>query len=75
MGYNYKAQADRILRGMRHHPVLTETGPFRIDPHDAPFTPPNQPWLSPNNTDRERAAAANHGGRFEPDQTQTRHSK
>ena len=28
--YNYKEQADKILRGMRHHPVLTETGPFKI---------------------------------------------
>jgi oligosaccharide reducing-end xylanase len=28
--YNYQAEADKILRGMRHHPVLTGTGPFRI---------------------------------------------
>ena len=57
--YNYKAEADKILRGMRHHPVLTGTGPFRIHPDDPPFTPPDHPWPSPNNTDLERAAAAN----------------
>jgi oligosaccharide reducing-end xylanase len=56
--YNYQAEADKILRGMRHHPVLTATGPFRIHPDDPPFTPPDHPWPSPNNTDRERAAAA-----------------
>ena len=35
--YNYQAEADKILRGMRHHPVLTETPPFRIHPNDPPF--------------------------------------
>ncbi len=30
--YNYQAEADKILRGMRHHPVLTGTPPFRIHP-------------------------------------------
>jgi oligosaccharide reducing-end xylanase len=59
--YNYQAEADKILGGMRHHPVLSGTGPFRIHPDDAPFMPPDQPWPSPNNTDRERAAAANGG--------------
>ncbi|MGP8173341.1 MAG: glycosyl hydrolase family 8 [Terracidiphilus sp.] len=56
--YNYKAEADKILRGMRRHPVLTGTGPFRIHPEDAPFTPPDHPWPSPNNRNREREAAA-----------------
>jgi oligosaccharide reducing-end xylanase len=56
--YNYQAEADKILRGMRHHPVLSGTGPFRIHPEDPPFTPPDHSWPSPNNTDRERAAAA-----------------
>ena len=56
--YNYQAEADRILRGMRHHPVLTGTGPFRIHPGDAPFTPPDHPWPSPNNTRRAQEAAA-----------------
>jgi oligosaccharide reducing-end xylanase len=56
--YNYQAEADKILRGMRRHPVLTGTGPFRIHPNDPPFTPPDHPWPSPNNTARERAAAA-----------------
>jgi oligosaccharide reducing-end xylanase len=36
---------------MRHHPVLTETGPFRIHPEDPPFAYPDHPWPSPNNTD------------------------
>jgi oligosaccharide reducing-end xylanase len=57
--YNYQAEADKILRGMRHHPVLTGTGPFRIHPDDVPFTPPDHPWPSPNNTNREKAATAN----------------
>src|SRR5271157_5767002 len=56
--YNYQAEADKILRGMRRHPVLTGTGPFRIHPEDAPFTPPDHPWPSPNNRNREREAAA-----------------
>jgi oligosaccharide reducing-end xylanase len=37
---------------------LTGTGPFRIHPGDTPFTPPNHPWPSPNNTDLARSAAA-----------------
>jgi oligosaccharide reducing-end xylanase len=56
--YNYQAEADKILRGIRHHPVLSGTGPFRIHPGDAPFTFPDHPWPSPNNAERERAAAA-----------------
>jgi oligosaccharide reducing-end xylanase len=56
--YDYRAEADQILRGMRHHPVLSGTGPFRIHPDDPPFIPPNHPWPSPNNTARQKAAAA-----------------
>jgi oligosaccharide reducing-end xylanase len=56
--YNYKVEADKILRGMRHHAVLSGTGPFRIHPSDAPFTPPDHPWPSPNNADLARTAAA-----------------
>ena len=56
--YNYEAQADKILRGMRHHPVLTDTSPFRIHPEDEPFVFPDHPWPSPNNKAREREAAA-----------------
>lgn len=56
--YNYKAEADKILSGMRHHPVLTGTSPFRIHPGDAPFLPPDHPWPSPNHTAAERHAAA-----------------
>jgi oligosaccharide reducing-end xylanase len=59
--YNYQAEADKILRGMRHHPVLTGTGPFRIHPDDSPFLPPAHPWPSPNNKAREKAAAASGG--------------
>jgi oligosaccharide reducing-end xylanase len=47
--YNYQAEADKILRGMRHHPVLTGTSPFRIHPKDPPFVMPDHPWPSPNN--------------------------
>lgn len=59
--YDYQAEADQILRGMRHHPVLTGAGPFRIHPDDAPFIPPNHRWPSPNNTARQKAAAASGG--------------
>lgn len=37
--YNYKAQADRILSLMRHHPVQSAVGPFRIKPDSPPFEP------------------------------------
>ncbi len=56
--YNYQAQADKILRGIRHHPILTGTGPFRIHPDDPPFIPTGKPWPSPNNTNLAREAAA-----------------
>jgi len=42
---------------MRHHPVLTATGPFRIHPDDPPFVPPDHPWPSPNNKRRAEEAA------------------
>lgn len=56
--YNYQAEADRILRGMRHHAVLTGTSPFRIHPDDPPFVTPDHPWPSPNNTHLEEEAIA-----------------
>lgn len=56
--YNYQAEADKILSGMRHHPVLTGTSPFRIHPDDPLFVPPNHPWPSPNNKAREKAAGS-----------------
>jgi oligosaccharide reducing-end xylanase len=62
--YNYQAEADKILRGMRHHPVITETGPFRIHPDDPPFVYPDHPWPSPNN--RAAAAAAAASGKSVP---------
>jgi oligosaccharide reducing-end xylanase len=54
--YNYQAEADKILRGMRHHPVLTGTPPFRIHPDDPPFVQPDHPWPSPNNRTTEAEA-------------------
>jgi oligosaccharide reducing-end xylanase len=59
--YDYQAEADKILRGMRHHPVLTGTSPFRIHPSDPPFTWPDQPWPSLNN--RAMAAEAAKAGK------------
>src|SRR4051794_19182202 len=56
--YDYQAQADKVLRGMRHHPVLTATGPFRIHPDDPPFIPSANPWPSPNNDARAKEIAA-----------------
>lgn len=56
--YNYQAEADKILRGMRHHPVLTGMSPFRIHPNDPPFVMPDHPWPSPNNTRLEQEAVA-----------------
>jgi oligosaccharide reducing-end xylanase len=55
--YDYQAQADRILRGMRHHAVLTGTPPFRIHAADAPFVQPDAPWPSLNNRAAEAEAA------------------
>jgi len=45
--YNYKAQADRILSLMRHHPVQTGTPPFRLKPGEPPFVPPMRPGFAP----------------------------
>ena len=56
--YNYQQQAERILHLMRHHPVLTETGPFRIHPEDPPFMMNAETFArftSPNRTEREQA--------------------
>ena len=50
--YNYKAQADRILSLMRHHPVQTGTPPFRIHPEDPPFVPPARPGVPPRTSPR-----------------------
>ena len=46
--YNYQAEADKILRGMRHHKLRSGTSPFRIHPGDAPFVWPEKPWPSIN---------------------------
>jgi len=58
--YNYQKEADTILRGMRHHGVLTGTTPFRVHPNDAPFVEPSMPWPSPNNR-TEQAKAEKEG--------------
>ena len=63
--YNYQAEAEKILRGMRHHPTLTATPPFRIHPGDAPFVQPGTPWPSPNNR-RAAAEAAAQGKPWPP---------
>ncbi|MGC1304024.1 MAG: glycosyl hydrolase family 8 [Caulobacteraceae bacterium] len=55
--YNYKAEADKVLRGMRHHPVLSGTSPFRIHPSDPPFVWPDAPWPSLNNRAMQAQAA------------------
>jgi oligosaccharide reducing-end xylanase len=56
--YDYQAEAEKILRGMRHHPLLTGTPPFRIHPGDQPFIQPDKPWPSPNNRHAAEEAAA-----------------
>jgi oligosaccharide reducing-end xylanase len=53
--YDYQAQADRILHLMRHHPVETATGPFRIHPDDPPFIFDPAKLTSPNITERQQA--------------------
>ena len=55
--YNYQQQAEKILRGMRHHPVMTETGPFRVHPGDPAFSPFGKELSSPNITEQEQARA------------------
>lgn len=54
--YNYRAEADKILRGMRHHAVRRGMPPFRIHPNDPPFVRPEKPWPSPHNRTEEAEA-------------------
>ncbi len=56
--YDYQAEADKILRGMRHHPVLSGVGPFRVHPDDPPFVEPDHPWPSPATRHMEEQAKA-----------------
>ena len=56
--YDYQAEADRILRGMRHHPLTTAITPLRVHPNDAPFVEPDTPWPSLNNRAAEAEARA-----------------
>ena len=55
--YNYQQQAEKILRGMRHHPVSTEIGPFRVHPDDPPFSPVGRDFPSPNKAEQNQARA------------------
>ena len=59
--YNYQEQANRILRGMVHHPVMTGTGPFKIHPDDQPLGAGGagnaRTFMSPNNYERQQAQA------------------
>jgi len=55
--YNYQAEAEMILRGMRHHPETTGTGPFRIHAGDAPFAYGEKAMQSPNRTEQLQAEA------------------
>lgn len=59
--YDYRAEADAILRRMRHRAVESATPPFRVHPGDAPFVQPDAPWPSINN--RAEAAAAKAAGK------------
>ena len=63
--FYYQTEADRILRGMRHHRVLTGTSPFRIHADDSPFVAPDEPWPSPNNS-RAKAEAGSQGKPWPP---------
>lgn len=63
--YNYQAEADTILRGMRHHGLRTGTPPFRVHPGDAPLVEPETPWPSPNNR-AEQAKALKEGKPWPP---------
>jgi len=47
--YNYKAQADRILSLMRHHPVKTGAPPFRVKLGEPPYVSPTRPGFTPHN--------------------------
>ncbi len=56
--YNYQAEADKILRGMRHRAVVTAMTPFRVHADGKPVLNPDTPWPSPNNRAQEAAAKA-----------------
>jgi oligosaccharide reducing-end xylanase len=63
--YNYQAEADRILRVMRHRATMTGTPPFRIHPNDPPLVEPAAPWPSPA-TRRAAAQAVKEGRPWPP---------
>ena len=67
--YHYQNEADSILRVMRHHPMVTKMGPFRIHPNDPPFVEPSTPWPSPNNR-TEQAQAIKEGKPWPPQKPQ-----
>jgi oligosaccharide reducing-end xylanase len=53
--YNYQEQAERILREMRHHPIVSGTEPFKIHPDDPPMASTPSSFTSPNNVERQQA--------------------
>jgi oligosaccharide reducing-end xylanase len=63
--YDYKAEADKILTGMRHRTVMTGTPPFRVHPEGPTLVQPSAPWPSPNNR-TAAAEAAKKGERWPP---------
>jgi len=63
--YNYQKEADIILKGMRHHGVLTGTTPFRVHANDPIIAPPSSLWPSPNNR-AEQAKAVKEGKPWPP---------
>jgi oligosaccharide reducing-end xylanase len=63
--YNYKNEADIILKGMRHHGILTGTTPFRVHANDPLINEPELGWPSPNNR-ADQAKAAKEGKPWPP---------
>ncbi len=63
--YHYQKEADAILKGMRHHGVLTGTTPFRVHANGPLPVEPNTGWPSPNNR-TEQAKAAKEGKPWPP---------
>ncbi len=63
--YNYKNEADIILKGMRHHGILTGTAPFRVHADGPLAVEPSTGWPSPNNR-AEQAKAIKEGKPWPP---------
>ncbi|HOY24232.1 MAG TPA: glycosyl hydrolase family 8 [Cellvibrio sp.] len=63
--YNYKNEADIILKEMRHHGVLTGTTPFRVHANGPLAVERSTRWPSPNNR-TEQAKAIKEGKPWPP---------